>query len=533
MSKRWLIVIATILLLMSIFTPSTYAQSAEPIFKDGSIIWNSPVGPLRLILGQPNTGGWFSFPYLYTCFRDNILVWNFIDGYPKLVHKYHEPGAKDIVMYDKYLLVQVKDGINIYEMDTPTTFVTYGGIYLPCDNGHLLWGTSQISPTVATVHVSCPDGHIYGLHRWDFKPTTNFRSVDHPIPIPPMVWDKIMAAWEKKALVSSSIPLFIDIPQAICETEHYIAVKKEKDETLIIDKSPPYTHTFSHKGEAICGSQDTIAIWQKHKDIYKITIWSKQITSSITLPEAPTSIYGSYDHFLITTPSHVYLVSTMPSFIVNSSTLPEPATLQITGSVAHLVSHPIEKKILWFGISGDKFYLTPPHTATKITKHIYKLNKNLSINKENKQTTYFIKYKNKIYIIKDALHPLPGTPLKKQGISIDFTSDTIWWISTGKVKHCHFSPATLHFLDTLTPNTLNMSSIWCLDTPQTTLAQHGYPLYVLIPVFLFILWIGTKITIRKQKPPSTKPPRKTIKQSKKTTRKKRGKQRRKVWRYGS
>lgn len=533
MSKKLALTLLISLLLISIFPSTVNAQEIEPIFKDGTIIWHSPVGTLRLILGQPGTGGWFSFPYLYTCFRDNILVWNFIDGYPHLIYRYHEPGARDIVMYNKYLLVQVKDGINIYEMDTPTTFVTYGGIYLPCDNGHLLWGTSQISPTVATVHVACPNGQIYGLHRWDFKSTSGFHSVDHPIPIPPMIWDRIIAVFQDKALVSTSIPLFLDIPKAICETQHYVVVTDNGDNVSIIHKTPPYKPVFSTSAKkAICGQEDTVALWHENRKPYNIIIWSNKNTSSITLTEPPTSIYGSYDHFLITTDRHVYLISTIPQFILNTSTLPEPATLQITASKILLLGKPTTKKTLWIGINKDKYYPTIPHTATKITRNIYTISSTLEIKRERSSNTYLIKHKNTIYIVNNMLYTLHGNLLHLHDVSIDFSDGTIWWISTGKVKYCHFSPSVLHFLDTLSAKIMDISPIWCFDTPQTITPTSGYPLYALIPIILFFLWVIAKIFKRqKRHHTSPTPPKKPRNKTKYFT--KARKHRRKVWRYGS
>ncbi len=520
-----------ILTILSTSIPYIYANDINntPIYKNGSILWNTSVGTVSLILGDPSSGGWFSFPYLYTCFLNHILVWNFIDGYPKLTYSFPEPGARDVVMYGKYLLVQVKDGINIYEMDTPTSFITYGGIYLPCDNGKLLWGTSNISKDKPVPHIMCPDGKIYGLHKWDFKETENFKSSDHPIPIPPMVWGKVRGIFGDKILVSPNLPLFIDTATSICDTTNYIALKTDKG-IKIINKYPPYRTVWENdkaKG-ALCGNINSIATWEKSEENNKwnVTIWSDGITSSIPLRGTPTSIYGSYDHFIITTNNNLLLVSTIPPVILASTTIPSGSTLFSNGSLLY-IKREEKKNIFWLLINNWRLIPSRPHTAVAYITYQISINNDLSLGKPTKTSIVTFREKHKTVIVKNGvMYTLKGIPINKKtpSITININDGSVWWIENKEVKHCQFTPSLLHIKNYLYSMT-GKTKILCLGNVETEKGKEGYPLLLVLGVLLIIIIIF-KNNRGKGKPHK---PNKRIKANRISKRTKR----RKVWRYGS
>ena len=524
----WLIVISFTATIIPISTPAIYAKNTNntPVYKNGAILWNTSVGTVSLILGDPLSGGWFSFPYLYTCFLNHILVWNFIEGYPKLIYSFSEPGARDIVMYDKYLLIQVEDGINIYEMDTPTSFVTYGGIYLPCDNAKLLWGTSNISREKPVPHIMCPNGKIYGLQKWDFKETENFKSSDHPIPIPPMVWEKARGIFGDKILVSANLPLFIDTATTICDTTNYIAIKTDLG-IKIIDKHPPYRTIWENDKVkwALCGKINTIATWQKSKkgNHLDITIWSEGITSSISLPDIPTSIYGSYDHFVITTRNEMYLVSTIPQVILASTTIPNGSKLISNRSFLYL-KRKVKKDTLWLLINNWKLIPSRPHIAVAYITYKFPINDDLSLSKGIKESIITFQERNKTTIVKDgAIYTLRGIPINKKtpSITIDINDGSVWWIENMEIKHCKFAPAFLHIKDHLYSMT-GKEKILCLGSVETEKGKDGYPLWLVLGILIIII-----ILFKRKK--KTHKPTKRIKKNRPSKRTKH----RKVWRYGS
>ncbi len=525
----WLII--TLVMAIAGITIPAYANSMDntPIYKNGAILWNTSVGQVSLILGEPGSGGWFSFPYLYTCFLNHILVWNFIDGYPKLVYSFYEPGARDVVMYDKYLLVQVKDGINIYEMDTPTAFITYGGIYLPCNGGKLLWGLSDISKDQPVPHIMCPDGKIYGLYKWDFKETKNFQSVDHPIPIPPMVWEKVRGIFGDKLLVSADLPLFIDTATTICETKNHIVIKGGRG-IEVIDQTPPYKTVWENNkaSEAICGDSSIATFYQatSSKDLWNIIIWSEGITSSITLPNVPTSIYGSYDHFVITTKNKMFLVSTVPPLVLASTTIPSNSTLLPTNTSLYLKKEQ-KKNTLWLMVNKWKFIPSLPHTAVAYITSLTTLNEDFSLGKEKISKTITYHQTDKTIVIKDGiLYTLKGIPINEHvaSITIDSKDGSVWWIEDHAVKHCKFSPVFLHIKDYLYSMT-GKTQILCLDKVKSEEGKEGYPILIVLGVVLIII-ILMKNKGKKKTP--IKPRRLTRKYRKANKTK-----RRKVWRYGS
>lgn len=500
-----------------------------PIYQDGSIIWKSPIGEIRLILGDPGSGGWFDFPYLYTCFHDSVLVWNFIKGFPELIYTFPERGAKDIIMYDKYLLIQVEDGINIYEMETPTSFITYGGTFIPCENGKLLWGTSSISATQPTVHVMCPNNQIYGLHNWEFITVNNFQPVDHEIPIPPMVWNKAIGAYNDNLLVSSSIPLFKKVNgKVICETENHIVVKKPNNTITVKSKTPPYNDIFTKQGNPICGSIDTIGIWNKVENSYPLQIWSNGFISNITLHSKPVSIYGSYDHFVISTTSSLLLVSTHPPKIIKSISTNHPYIIATCDNHLCLISQE-ESKILWIGIHNFHIFPSIPQQAliTRIQQQI--IEKDFTLTATQSISKIFLNQKDKTGIITERfMYNLPGDLLPSKEISIDWSTYTLWWFDGNKVYSCDIAPVTLHMKDYISTKDMFYPQIWCLGQPRTHPVQHGYNLFAIITVIIALIFVG-KITrnkkVKRRKNSSRKDQAKLHKRKKKKTKK------RKVWRY--
>ncbi len=506
-----------------------------PIFKDGSIMWKSPVGTLSLILGDPGTGGWFSFPYLYTCSQDYVLVWNFLEGYPKLVYRYHEPGAKDIVGYKNFLLVQVKDGINIYQMDTATSFITYGGIYLPCDNGHLLWGTSAISPTLPTVHVECPDGKVYGLYKWDFHITHHFKSSDHTIPIPPMVWKNVQKVYRNRILVSNSLPLFVEISNGVCETKNYF-VTRNHSYTFIHTKEPPYTAIYQSTGTPICGNEDTIVIYKHQKNSSLLNIWSKGITSSISLPEKPLSIMGSYDHFIVTTQNKAYLLSTVPQYIVKTASLPQPLYVKQCDNVICLIGSEKSKKILWFGFYRNRYFPSIPWVAEKNYRDRFLITKDFKITPTTSQVIVAIQAKNGTYLInKRGKSFLPGMLIHPPNVSLDYKTTTLWWVKDKKLYHCLASPAAIHLAQSLDNNSLIYTDIWCLEKTTSQPIYEGISIYTVIIILILVILMA-RVFFRKLRKKKRYLSKNYRVKTNKTNRHKIGKRqtkKRKIWRYSS
>ena len=499
-----------------------------PIYQDGSIIWKSPVGEIRLILGDPGSGGWFDFPYLYTCFHDSVLVWDFIKGYPELIYTFPEKGAKDIIIYDKYLLIQVEDGINIYEMETPTSFITYGGTFVPCENGKLLWGTSSISATQPTVHIMCPNGQIYGLHRWDFITVNNFQLVDHEIPIPPMVWNKAIGAYNDNILVSSSIPLFKKVNgKVICETENYLAVKRPNNTITVKSKTPPYDNVFTKQGNPICGSIDTIGIWSKVENSHSLQLWSNGFISHITLHSKPVSIYGSYDHFVISTTASLLLVSTNPPKVMKSISTNQPYNIAICNNHLCLTSEE-ESKILWIGIHNLHIFPSMPQRALIMKTKQLIIEKDFTLTPTESISKIFLNQQNKTGIVTNHfIYHLPGDLLPSKEISIDWSTYTLWWIKGNKVYSCDLAPVTLHMKDYISTKDMSYPQIWCLSQPITHPAQHGYNLFTITAVIIALTFVVkiTKNKIVKKRKNSNRKNRVIFDKRKRGTRK------RKVWRY--
>ncbi len=244
--------LCTIILLISILllTPTpAYASSQYfyPVFKDGMLIWHYMDHTFGLPLGDPETGGWFSFPYLYTIYQGKILIWDVTEGFPKLIGSFEEPNARNLVMIGNKLLIEVPDGFDIFVMETPTNPVTYGGTLAPCEKGQLLWHGGN-------VFITCPNGvYVWNSKEFEFTPTTTHPTPEPiPMPIPPMVWGEIIGASGRYALVSKTIPLML-ISSGTLTYAGEMTASISKGTVEVIRSRPPYTPILKATGTPVVG----------------------------------------------------------------------------------------------------------------------------------------------------------------------------------------------------------------------------------------------------------------------------------------